>query len=321
MVKMTEIIFHLPFDGDPSMFRCVMAGPVRGIVQATIGDGYCLLRYRVEQAESDAIKAEYQADLGEIESQLGRRAEAARIFNASLTQAARSQLDARRSKLLSDQKLVDSLGVPVRRRAGAPQTYTVPAVRRKLRPTRPPAAAGGFAPEPALDMDEYEFILGVTMNMVAVMERSPRTFHELGEEALRDHFLVQLNGQYEGQATGETFNHEGKTDILVRAEGRNVFIAECMMWDGPQSLQEKIDQLLGYAAWRDTKTAILVFSRRKDFTNVLEQIPGVVRGHANYKRDVGYKHESGFRFALGHRNDAARELLLTVLAFDVPSPE
>jgi hypothetical protein len=28
------------------------------------------------------------------------------------------------------------------------------------------------------------------------------------------HFLVQLNGQYEGQATGETFNFEGKTDMI-----------------------------------------------------------------------------------------------------------
>jgi hypothetical protein len=38
------------------------------------------------------------------------------------------------------------------------------------------------------------------------------------EEDLRQHFLVQLNGQYEGQATGETFNFQGKTDILIRAE-------------------------------------------------------------------------------------------------------
>jgi hypothetical protein len=56
------------------------------------------------------------------------------------------------------------------------------------------------------------------------------------EEDLRQHFLVQLNGQYEGRATGETFNFEGKTDILIRAERKNIFIAECKFWDGPDSL-------------------------------------------------------------------------------------
>jgi hypothetical protein len=39
--------------------------------------------------------------------------------------------------------------------------------------------------------------------------------------------LVQLNGQYEGQATGETFNFQGKTDILIRVDGQNIFVAEC----------------------------------------------------------------------------------------------
>ena len=95
------------------------------------------------------------------------------------------------------------------------------------------------------------------------------------EEDLRQHFLVQLNGQYEGQASGETFNFEGKTDILIRAEGRNVFIAESKFWRGPESLRETIDQLLGYASWRDTKTAILIFNRQKNFSEVLAKIPEI----------------------------------------------
>ncbi len=55
-------------------------------------------------------------------------------------------------------------------------------------------------------------------NMVHVIERSPEAFKGMREEDLRQHFLVQLNGQYAGQATGETFNFQGKTDILIRAE-------------------------------------------------------------------------------------------------------
>jgi hypothetical protein len=54
--------------------------------------------------------------------------------------------------------------------------------------------------------------------MVRVMEQSPHAFATMHEEDLRTYFLVQLNAQYEGQATGETFNFQGKTDILIHTE-------------------------------------------------------------------------------------------------------
>ena len=40
------------------------------------------------------------------------------------------------------------------------------------------------------------------------------------EQTIRDVLLVSLNGQYEWSVTGETFNCQGKTDILIRAEGK-----------------------------------------------------------------------------------------------------
>ena len=95
--------------------------------------------------------------------------------------------------------------------------------------------------------------------MAFVMERNPQSFATLDEEAIRDHFLVPLNAQFSGEATGETFNHQGKTDILIRHKDNNIFIAECKFWGGEQLLLETIDQLLRYTQWRDTKTAILSF--------------------------------------------------------------
>ena len=55
---------------------------------------------------------------------------------------------------------------------------------------------------------------------------------------------MNLNGHYD--ATGETFNAEGKTDILIRTDGRNVFIAKCKFWKGQKALHVAIDQMLGY---------------------------------------------------------------------------
>jgi hypothetical protein len=155
--------------------------------------------------------------------------------------------------------------------------------------------------------------------MVHVMERSPKAFAGMDEEALRQHFLVQLNGQYEGQATGETFNFEGKTDILIRAEGRNVFIAECKFWRGPESLKEVVDQVLRYASWRDTKTAVLLFNRGKSLSAVLTKVTETIEAHANFIRTVAIDGETRFSFILHHRDDTDRELTLTVLVFEVPA--
>jgi hypothetical protein len=78
--------------------------------------------------------------------------------------------------------------------------------------------------------------------------------------------------------------------------------------------------LLGYTSWRDTKTAIIIFNRNKNTSAVLAQIPELVKGHPNFKSEVtGFKHQTGFRFVLHHRDDKNREFTLTVLVFDVPS--
>jgi len=85
-------------------------------------------------------------------------------------------------------------------------------------------------------------------------------------------FLFQLNGHYQGQATGETFNSNGKTDILIRYENKNIFIAECKFWRGESLYLKTIDQLLGYVTYRDTKTALLIFIKNKNFTDILNKI-------------------------------------------------
>jgi hypothetical protein len=141
------------------------------------------------------------------------------------------------------------------------------------------------------------------------------------EEDLRQQFLVQLNGQYEGQATGETFNYQGKTDILIRVNGKNIFIAECKFWKGEKALTGAIDQLLRYTSWRDTKIALLVFNRGKNFSDILGKIPEIIKAHPNFKRQLTYNVETGSRFVFRSVDDPSRELTLTVLAFNLPTNE
>ena len=160
--------------------------------------------------------------------------------------------------------------------------------------------------------------------MALAMERSPRTFSKLKEEEIRDFFLIILNAHYEGQATGETFNYGGKTDILIRVEGKNVFIAECKFWRGEKTLIKTIDQLLGYTSWRDTKIAILLFNKNKDFNYVLEKIDTIVKGHSCYKREISLKsrklnNETVFSYIFHQPEDVNREIFLTIMVFNIPT--
>lgn len=62
----------------------------------------------------------------------------------------------------------------------------------------------------------------------------------LDEEKIRDLLLMSLNAQFEGAAAGEVFNAAGRTDVLIRAEDRNVLIAECKIWRGPKPIREAL---------------------------------------------------------------------------------
>lgn len=318
LVPGERIEVRVPFEGESELFysrpNTMTSSPPRAVIEKN----EIVLRYDSPSDAPRDVRPLVEQTLGEIEQYLGWQRSLIDAHNASLPGAAEQAIQQRRERLLAQSKRASSLGIPIRRRDDAPKTYAVPTVRRKAAPTLPPASAAQYAPEPAWAMDLYEQALKIVQDMALVMERSPAAFMSMDEEALRQHFLVQLNGQFEGKATGETFNMAGKTDILLREGDRNVFIAECKFWKGPKAFGEAIDQLLGYATWRDSKTAILVFNRGTETSTVLSGIDGVARAHANFKRAVNWPHESGFRYVFHSNGDANRELILTVLVFHVP---
>lgn len=317
-MKGTEISFFVPFEGDGNLFGFRPNSFTLNPPRAQVKQGELVFTYSRLDHDAEAAKREFQTDLASIQNYLQTQRNQVKQYNETLRSRIYGWITERRERLLKSQGMVAALGYPMRRRPDAPATYVAPTTRKKPAIVRP-AADKPFRPEPSLDMAEYEHILSVISNMVAVMERSPHAFMGMKEEDLRQHFLVQLNGQYEGQATGETFNFEGKTDILVRVEGKNIFIAECKFWDGPESFKKALDQLFGYASWRDTKIALLIFNRDRNLTTVLQKIPELVKAHPNFRKQQEYNSESAFRFLLHHKDDKARDLILTVLVFEVPA--
>ena len=78
---------------------------------------------------------------------------------------------------------------------------------------------------------------------------------------------------------------------------------------------------MGYLMWRDTKSALILFSRRKDFSNVLEVVRETVIKHPLYIRTLktATAIETLFRYEFKQQNDPKRRLLLSVLVFNIPT--
>ena len=315
----TRVTFYVPFTGDSDLFKCRPSTFSLNPPRATIRGNELVFTYDLTEEQASEVKGKFERDLNQTQAHAGWVNEDVTKFNAILPENARQRLAARREKLLKDRNLVESIGFPLRRAQNPPSTFVTPEVKRRITPRKPKASSESFSPEPTLGMGEYEYILSVLSGMAVFMERSPGTFKGMDEENLRDLFLLQLNGHYEGQATGETFNYEGKTDILVRADDRNIFIAECKFWTGPAGMKKALDQLLGYTAWRDTKAALLVFNRDRNTSTVLEGVAKAVPDHQNCKAERQTSSETEFRYVFGHRYDRNREITITVLVFDVPA--
>lgn len=315
----TEVV--LPFRGDSDLLRCVASrrsmSPPRGTVR---GEN---LHYTITRTDHGAerVRKDIEKWIRDVKEQASWIADDLNPWNEKLQAKARNRIEQRREKLLKDREFGEALGFPLKEREGQPTSYAAPDIERKKPPSPPPASSEPYQPEPTLTQQDYEHVLEVIQQTATMLERSPSTFQGMDEEQLRNQFLVPLNSHYEGQSTGETFNRGGKTDILVRVDDRTVFIAECKIWRGPKSLNDAIDQILGYTSWRDTKTAVMLFNRDRQISTILDKVPQVLEEHPHLKGSVDRLGEGKFQGVLGSRNDPNRELTLTVLVFDIPNIE
>jgi hypothetical protein len=203
----TEV--RIPFEGESELFfsrpNMMSSSPPRAVIEKN----EVVLRYDMPSDAPRDVRPLIDQTLVEIDQYLGWQRTMIDGHNNALAQLADQVVEQRRARLLALSQRASSLGIPVRQRDESPQTYVIPTLRRKATPTLPPATSAQFEPEPTWAMDQYEHALKIVQNMTHVMERSPEAFKSMDEEALRQSYLVQLNGQFEGNATGETFNMGG----------------------------------------------------------------------------------------------------------------
>lgn len=323
IVKGTKLEIAIPFEGNPMLWRIrASTFSMSGFPQIEIRNNEIIftVTFPDDSAAPDRLRADIERHIKSLADAVGYLKSDVEKHNTSAPNTIQQALEQKRNLAQSAVGAVVALGIPIKKRATEP-TFTIPTKRRERPTKRPSVATGKYEPEPILDEKEYQHILEILKSMSLVIERSPSSFAHLDEEAIRDHFLLLLNGHYEGSATGETFNASGKTDILIRIENRNVFIAECKFWRGPKVFNEAIDQLLSYLTWRDSKCALLVFNRTKDSTVVRQKMHEIMASRSEHRKTVSHQPEGDSRYVLVKESDPGREITVTTQLYDVPIKE
>ncbi len=173
--------------------------------------------------------------------------------------------------------------------------------------------------EPTRSAELYFEILKEIHRVGQQFERMPATYAGKHEEQLRDHFLLHLEPRFEEvTATGETFNRQGKTDILIRSEGRNLLVGECKFWAGEKSFLETITQVLGYLTWRDDKCAVILFVKNKSFSLVLQTVENAIKSHPNHVSFSNKMNDTWYNYRFHVDGDPNRVVRVAILLFHLP---
>ena len=237
--------FHLPFTGDSELLKFMPSTRILWTQDVPVERSEICFDVIAWNDDAAQIKREWDSFLNSVRTQVGYSTTEINAYNARLEQDAAQVIQARKAELLKKNNLLGSLGVPLKKTPEVPATFAVPAPKKKLAVTKPVAATAAFVPEPTLDEGTYNEILKIIHDTGIEIERHPSIYKGKDEETLRDHFLMVLSPHF-SSVTGETFNKAGKTDILIRHEGRERFCCRVRHLERSQAV-----------SWKDRSTVIV----------------------------------------------------------------
>lgn len=260
--------FCYPFSGDEALFHCrastMSCSPYPEI---EINKGYMIIAIEKKSndqgLEKDAVLKQAERFKKEILNGIGFANNDVNSFNNTIKDYILKHLVYRRNQVEKYYELSKSFEIKVE---ATDYSKSIVPVERKIAPIQHKYNSESTY---IIKGSTYKDILEVIQNAAATFERTPKTYSKMKEEELRDIILANLNSVFNGAANGEAFRNRGKTDISIEQDNRAAFVAECKIWGGKSLLRKAIDQLDGYLTWRDCKTALIYFSRNKDFISVL----------------------------------------------------
>ena len=320
-VKGRHVLLTIPFTGDKQIFQLQAStrslNPPRAVV--TDAELQLPIEYPTDTARPD-IKGIANKLVQDVSRALEWSEKDCDAHNRALEKEARAAILKRRDRVLADHSHLDDIGIKVRKRDDAPSTYQARGVKRKPAPTKPKSKAKKpTRAEPTMVTELYVHTLRVIRSWVKAMERTPGDYVDADEEKLRDALLIMLNTHYEGGGQAEAFNKSGKTDILIRVDDRNIFIAECKRWSGEKAAEEALEQLVGYTTWRDGKLALIFFVDRKDIAAVVGKAKAVLEGHPAVAAWLDSEDEGELKAEIRSPDDPERRAELAVFFVHLPS--
>ena len=321
--KRDVIIYHIPFSGDIYILanRAVSGFSISGSTRVGVDNESITVEIVNYYNDPEKIKSAFSEQKRYILSDYDTVQKDCKSFNDGLLDFALKHIRERKNKILQTNDLMASLGVPLKMKKDVSTTFSVPKpeLRKKIK-IEPKVYEDKFNPEPTLSFEDYQEILRIINDVGKNFERMPSTYNNKGEEDLRDHILLTLDPNFEyGSASGETFNKRGKTDILLKYKSDVVFIAECKFWGGKTQYFKTFDQLISYLTYRDSKTALVIFSRNKEISKVFTTIENETKNHPNFVREERQTAPNWRNFIFHLEEDSNREINIAVLVFHLPN--
>lgn len=238
-------------------------------------------------------------------------------FNSQVEREIRNKFKLRKDEFLDENDFFEAIELNVNEDTSSLFNAN-PIKKKKIPVPQLDNSKKNFFSEPQMTQDIYKDVNNTILNYCKSIEKKPSIYLDKDEESLRFLILSVLESRYESTtATGETFNKGGKTDILLKyQDGTNLYVGECKIWGGEKQLNEAIKQLFGYITWRDSKTALIIFVKTKDFSSVLDKIENTIKGHSDYNEKIDSSADNSMQeYIFNFPDDSKKKFYLTVLAF------
>jgi len=272
--------------------------------------------FKLYRQDAEEFKKEKNQAYGSAFANLNNANAEANGWNSRLEGLVNSLFSNIKSKYQNENDFFAAINIKVNPNTAS--IFSAPTIQKKVIP-QPTVKNKEFSSEPMMSKEMYDDLLKVVYESGKSMEKKPALYKDKDEEGLRDQFLFVLETRYdETTATGETFNRGGKTDIILKysKDGSNLFVAECKFWHGASEFHKAISQLFDrYLTWRDSKAALLMFVKNKDFSNVITTLKDEAKKHPYYKQEKGSRGETSFSYLFRLPQDENKDVYFEIMLF------
>lgn len=317
-VRLQTVQLEIDFMGDARLLYIKPSNRLSWTMNAHVAGNTISFSIDDWNNNSAQLKHDIEAEQSRLLTQVVHVNREAANFRSQIREFAARQLTSRKNELGTFSQVIADLGIPVTINVDVPKTFAIPTdkIAKKIEVSDVIKARAATTkpslPDPTLAESIYDDILETIYGVGKVIERLPSIYKDRDENSLRDLLLLYLEPRYTS-AAGEAFNSKGKTDILIRYENSNAFIAELKFWEGQKHFIETVDQLFGYLTWRDSKTALVIFCKNKDFSSVISDVKQLLENHNRLVGDVTIQDNSWLKCKLRFPDDSTKEVFLSVL--------